>query len=260
MALEGPLTDEQYAQYQSEGYVVVEDLIPSEKIAELRERIRQYSHGEREATGSMILEEEPRVTRGELSVDHPGDGLRKIMNIAENDDLFRSLARDDRILGAMQQLLGQHLKLHGSMVFAKPPEVGGAKGVHQDAPYWPIRPMNLVNMWMPIDESTTENGCMMVSPGRHKNPLPHEPNESGDDYVIKEDYYDEDNFVKLPMEPGSALFMHTLLPHATDANTTDEWRRALSFRVMSARCRYMGDEESPEFLQLSGEEFPGCVR
>ena len=80
------------------------------------------------------------MQRGELNAAR-GDDVRKISGVAHGDDLFRTLVSHPTIVRIMQDLMGPNLKLFRSDVMMKPAEVGSAKGMHQDSPYWPIEPM-----------------------------------------------------------------------------------------------------------------------
>jgi ectoine hydroxylase-related dioxygenase (phytanoyl-CoA dioxygenase family) len=141
----------------------------------------------------------------------------------------------------------------------KPPKVGSPKGMHQDAPYWPIEPMNECSCWFALDDATPENGCMGVIPGRHKEgALPHK--HVTDDYVIDENYYSMDDLVLAPVKAGGGLFFNALLPHYTAPNTSDAWRRAIALSYMSAKSTYTGEGDGPEYLHISGKTYPGCVR
>ena len=102
----------------------------------------------------------------------------------------------------------------------KPPHVGSTKGMHQDAPYWPIEPMSECSCWFALDDATPENGCMGVLPGAHKRgALPHM--HVTDDYVVEDDRYSMDDLVLAPVKAGGGLFFHALLPHYTAPNSSD---------------------------------------
>ena len=53
----------------------------------------------------------PRVERGELKVDHPGDGIRKVGNLVQGDDLYRALGLHENIVGIIEQILGPDIKI-----------------------------------------------------------------------------------------------------------------------------------------------------
>jgi ectoine hydroxylase-related dioxygenase (phytanoyl-CoA dioxygenase family) len=71
------LSPESLDAYHRDGYAVVEDLLSAEEVEALRERLRAYTHGGRPPIG-LKIQVEPRIERGELNVEHPGDGIRKI--------------------------------------------------------------------------------------------------------------------------------------------------------------------------------------
>jgi ectoine hydroxylase-related dioxygenase (phytanoyl-CoA dioxygenase family) len=252
------LSSAQLQSYENDGYLVVEDLVSSNELAALRERLREYTHGGRSRNGLQV-QVEPRVERGEVQVQHPGDGIRKIDLLVQHDELFQKLALHAKMVAVVTAILGPDVKLFRNTLLLKPPEVGSQKGWHQDSPYWPIEPMALCSCWFPLDDATLENGCMVVLPGWHKRgPLEHV--SVTDDYVIAEGQFDPAAGVAVPMRAGSGLFFHSLLPHYTGPNRSDRWRRAIALSYMSARSRYTGSGESPHYFPVQGETYPGSVR
>lgn len=252
------LTSPQLEAYHRDGYVIVEDLVSTGEVEALRVRLHEYTHGDR-PRGGLRFQVEPRVQRGELAVEHPGDGIRKIDFLVQEDDRFRELGLHPNIRSVLTQILGPDIKMFRNSLLLKPPEVGSAKGMHQDSPYWPIEPMDLCSCWFPLDDATLENGCMAAIPGGHKKgALPHV--HVTDDYVVDEDYYNVDEMVMLPMKAGSGLFFHSLLPHYTAPNRSSHWRRAIALSYMSATANYTGEGEGPEYFPVQGQSYPGCVR
>jgi ectoine hydroxylase-related dioxygenase (phytanoyl-CoA dioxygenase family) len=252
------LSEEALSGYGENGYLLVEDLVPMERVVALRERVREYTHGGRRCD-VLRFQVEPRVERGEMVVENPGDGIRKIDSLVQGDDLFRELALVPRIVGIIADIVGPDIKMFRNSLMLKPPEVGSPKGWHQDSPYWPIEPMDLCSCWFPLDDATLENGCMMVVAGGHKRgPLPHV--NVTDDYVIADGTLDTSAAVAVPMRAGGGLFFHSLVPHYTAPNRSRAWRRAMVLSYMSARSRLTGEEPGPEFFSIRGVTYPGCVR
>lgn len=251
------LSSEQLAGYERDGFIVVEDLLTSDEVTALRERVAEYTHGGRPTAG-LAIQVEPRVARGELRVEHPGDGIRKIDHLVQEDDLFRKLGLHPNIVGVIEQILGPDLKMLRNSLLLKPPSVGSQKGMHQDSPYWPIEPMELCSCWFALDDATPENGCMGVLPGAHRRgPLPHI--RVTDDFVIDEAHYDPSEMVLAPVRAGGGLFFHSLIPHYTAPNRSTKWRRAIALSYMSARSQYTGPGAVPDYFQVQGQSFPGCV-
>lgn len=253
------LTDAQFEQYQRDGYVVVDGLLSPETVERVKRRLDAYAAGERTETGfSRMLEPDAGSFPG------AGDPVRKFegVGMAREDDVFHDLAFDETILEVVHQLQGPNLTLLRCAAMLKPPRVGSEKKFHQDAAYYPIHPMDHVTVWIALDEATTENGCMQVVPGGHLDGLlHHEALEYDTDITLTERDYGPDDVVALPMEPGSVLFQHCLLPHYTEENTTDDWRRAFILAYMRSRSRFT-EANPPEWvdsLHVAGETFPGCV-
>ena len=250
------LSREQIEAAQRDGYVLVRGIQAPEQCEAYIERIQMYATGAVAAPPDMQVQREPRVARGELATG--GADLRKITRICHHDDLFRGLATDPTIVGAMRQLMGPDLKLFRGDVLMKPPLVGSAKGMHQDSPYWPIEPMALWSCWMPFEPATEENGCMMAIPGSHRRgPLPHV--SVTDDFVVPREHYRPEEVVSAPMEPGDGLLFHSLLLHETSENRSESARRAITMSYMSAGYRYTGAEPRPEYMRISGCDVPGGV-
>ena len=250
------LSKEQLNAAGRDGFLLVKGIKSEDDCTGYINRLTEYAEGMREAAEDMEVQREPRVARGELTT--PGADLRKITRIAHHDDVFRDLVLTPTIVGVMQQLMGPNLKLFRADVLMKPPLVGSAKGMHQDSPYWPIEPMALWSCWMPFEQATLENGCMMAMPGSHdRGAQPHV--KVTDDFVIPEERYDPDEMVAVPMDPGDGLIFHSLLMHATSANTSDKARRAITMSYMATESRYTSEGPKPEFMPISGVEVSGGV-
>ncbi|WP_254823984.1 phytanoyl-CoA dioxygenase family protein [Haloglomus halophilum] len=257
MALE-TLTDAEFAQYQREGYVVKRGLFDADTVARVRERLREYTHGDRPVEG---FDEQVEPEAADEGVDE-ADAVRKFEGLGLLDDeVVHDLATDDRLVTVAQDLLGPDVKLLRSAAMFKPPHVGSEKGLHQDSAYYPVRPYDQVTTWVALDDATPENGCMEVLPGGHmEGLLEHETQEYETDIVIPEDLGEME---QLPMEAGDVLFQHSLLPHRTSPNTTDRWRRAMIFMYMDARSRFTVPEaERPPWVDsvdVAGDSYPGSV-
>jgi phytanoyl-CoA hydroxylase len=254
------LSDAQFEQYQRDGYVVVEECLDADVVEAVTDRINAYVRGDREETTFQRMLE-PDAEDAALGDAEP---VRKFEGIGmvREDDVFADLVHDEQVVDVVQQLQGPNLSLLRSAAMLKPPRVGSEKKYHQDAAYYPIHPMDHVTVWMALDESTTENGCMQVVPGAHKDGLlGHEAIEYDTDITIAEGDYGSEDAVALPMAPGDVLFQHCLLPHYTAANETDDWRRAFIAAYMHNRSRFT-DDNPPEWVdseRISGDTFPGCV-
>jgi ectoine hydroxylase-related dioxygenase (phytanoyl-CoA dioxygenase family) len=252
------LTDPEFEQYQREGYVVKRGLFDADTVSRVRERLREYTHGDRPGEG-FNTQVEPEADDEDID---ESDAVRKFEGLGLLDDeVVHDLATDERLVRVARDLLGPDIKLLRSAAMFKPPGVGSEKGLHQDSAYYPVRPHEQVTTWIALDDATPANGCMEVLPGGHMDGLlEHETQEYETDIVIPDDLGEMEH---LPMEAGDVLFQHSLLPHRTAPNATDRWRRAMIFMYMDARSRFTDpEEERPPWVDsvdVTGDSYPGSV-
>jgi len=76
----------------------------------------------------------------------------------------------DEVLDLVEPILGPDIALFASHFICKPKGDGRKVPWHEDSFYWKgmIDPMEVVTVWLAIDPSTEENGCMFVKPGTHR--------------------------------------------------------------------------------------------
>jgi phytanoyl-CoA hydroxylase len=117
----------------------------------------------------------------------------------------------------------------------------------------------LCSCWFPLDDATIENGCMGVLEGAHKQgSLPHVnvPN----DFIIEDTHFNKTDIKFKPMKAGSGLFFHSLLPHYTAPNQSNDWRRSIALSYMNSESKFDREGDGPEYFHIQGKTFAGCVR
>ncbi|MBT06588.1 MAG: hypothetical protein CMM32_06695 [Rhodospirillaceae bacterium] len=252
------LTKQQISDFQSNGILVIEQLMAEGAIQELRQRVETIASG-RSAFPRSDMEFEPGTESHGLSIDY----LRKLNNCAKNDAVFMEHAKRPMLLDVIESLLGPDIKLLTDQLFMKPPG-GMEKTYHQDSPYFPIRPMELVSAWTALDDVTLENGCLWVVPGSHLGgALPHsEVWMVGDreDMHVPEEIIDRGAEQPILLKAGDVSFHHGLLLHRSGPNQTGNRRRGLATHYMSARSRWVGEAlPKPFYPLLRGKSHEGCV-
>lgn len=177
------------------------------------------------------------------------------------DPVFRAYAQHPKIVSIAVDLLGPDVKLYTDQMLLKPPFHGSAKPYHQDSPYWPIDPMELVTCWMALDDATIENGCMRFLPGTHRLGLRKHSHLEGPHIVPEgwEEMSKRPDEVAVELRAGSCSFHHSLVLHETSPNRSPRPRRAMTTAYMRAESRYTGEPLQPEFLSVAGRSYPGCV-
>jgi len=101
------------------------------------------------------------------------DRLRKVMHPDRHSGWFAELAQH-RLIVELARLVYPDPELVGSVLWFKPPRVGSAKPLHQDAAYLPVDRREQLSVWIALDDATPDNGCLQMLPGSHRaGLLPH---------------------------------------------------------------------------------------
>ncbi|MEM8538893.1 MAG: phytanoyl-CoA dioxygenase family protein, partial [Pseudomonadota bacterium] len=114
---------------------------------------------------------------------------------------------------------------------------------HQDGEYYPIRPLETLTIWIPLDDVTPENGPMSFIPGSHKDHelFSHSWRDGNDktiNLVTDSDQFDENDAVPLIIRAGQVSFHDVYMIHGSTANRTDKRRAAFIVRLMPATSLY----------------------
>ena len=80
---------------------------------------------------------------------------------------LNDLIRHERILDAVEDVIGPDILCWGTSFFIKEPHNPAYVSWHQDLTYWGLDPADIVTAWVALSDSTTENGAMRVVPGSH---------------------------------------------------------------------------------------------
>lgn len=153
------------------------------------------------------------------------------------------IIRNPDILDLVEQLIGPDLVLWGVTIFGKPAGVGKATPWHQDGDYYPIEPLETLTVWISLDGSTPEQGCMRYIPGSHRDHQIYSHHfEHRDDYtlaqVIDDDQVDLSQARDILLGPGQLAMFDVYLVHGSAPNLSDKRRMGLVFRIMPATSYY----------------------
>ncbi|HKE94469.1 MAG TPA: phytanoyl-CoA dioxygenase family protein [Povalibacter sp.] len=161
------LTDAQVALFQRDGFVRIEALTDDAEIEiliglydELFQRQGGFDAGDRiELSADLADAPLPQII-------HPERYAPRLIEGAAYRTA-REIAR---------QVLGYGCVPTGNHAILKPARIGAATFWHQDEAYWdPRYAHRAVSIWLALQPTTLENGCMQFIPGSHRGPvLPHE--------------------------------------------------------------------------------------
>jgi len=215
------LTQQQLADYNRDGYLIVRNFLTSEEIAKL------YAI----ATGDATLSKHAFDLN-----DLTGKKTKLTLWYNPGDDAYGLLTRSKKMVDSANRLMdGKSPVCHfHSKLMQKEPKVGGAWEWHQDYGYWYknefLFPDEMVSVMIAITEATKENGCLQVIGGTHKmGRIEH--GFSGEQVGASQHYVDlalkTMPLVYVELEPGDALFFHSNTLHRSEANLSDRPRWSL---------------------------------
>lgn len=243
----GSLTLEQRRQYDQDGYLVLPGLLDDSEL----EPVRQAMNEKVNRIAAELLRD------GLVSDDlahRPFKYRLAELFAGKTDQQFLKYGRSwrDRIPGyyhlmSQPKVLDAVESLIGGEIFANPvynvrpkvPKVAaGAVPWHQDKSYWPDANSNpVITVWIPIVDSTLENGCLHIIPGTHRKRVIqyHAEQRTGTQYtetdlevVARE--AKKRPIVAIPMAAGSAILFNDRLLHSSTANNSDHVRWSVDLR------------------------------
>lgn len=146
-----------------------------------------------------------------------------------------------------------------SMYIFKQPSIGGEVSIHRDSTFLYTTPESCIGLWLALEDSTLENGCLWAVPGSHtdgpvQRRFKRKSDQSGVEFSGPDEakYKLEQDFVPLPVSAGTLVVLHGSLVHYSAPNTSSKSRHAYSVHYISGKAEW--DKEN--WLQLpSGEVF-----
>jgi phytanoyl-CoA hydroxylase len=166
--------------------------------------------------------------------------------LVAKDPFWVQLVSDHRLLDIAERFVGPDIALFASHYICKPPYTGRPVLWHQDGAYWPLEPMDVVTLWLAIDDSTPDNGCLRVIPGSHRDELHAiRAREDVDSVLGSESATDvqESLAIDLTLAAGDVEVHHPSIMHGSNANTSPIRRCGLTIRYIPTSTRITSPEQ-----------------
>jgi ectoine hydroxylase-related dioxygenase (phytanoyl-CoA dioxygenase family) len=223
------------ARFERDGYAIFRDVLDADLIREASDHV------------DWLQAQNPTLRPEKLDY-----------TLLIDDPFWVRLVGDDRLLDIAEQFIGPNIALFASHYISKPPFDGQPVLWHQDGSYWPLDPMEVVTLWLAIDDATPENGCMRVIPGTHRLDLkgvqPRTEVANVLSSSIDDSLVDSSQAVDCILSAGSVSVHHPNIIHGSDANTSPRRRCGLTIRYVPTSTRIL--RFGAPFL-LRGEAVPG---
>ena len=255
------LTDDQWQQYERDGYLKLGRLLSDTELAALQQRIDDIMMGRAKVDYDQMLmqldgdgDDYSKAGPQTRGFKGPSRNYRKIQDL-ELDPLFLQFTRHPLARHICGRVYGAQttVKCMRAMFMNKPAQRGTVLPWHQDRWTW-LDPDPLVTIWTALDPSTIDNGCIRIIPGSHRKLLNPE-NSSG--FLSDEQLaaLDESTAAHLELAAGETVLLHNWLLHSSGVNNSGQSRRAYSVCYMEATTKCCEGEalQAYQFNVLFGE-------
>ena len=229
------VSSEEIDRFRRDGYVHLEGVLGAEEIAEVEEMVRRFLDREVEVPDKDFCD-----MSGDYSKPVTDYSIINVMLPREYDPAWQGNLFERRAASIAAQLQGEGLVIDYDQILAKRPQKDDAVfSWHQDLAYWPVTPdTRTATLWLAVDDSTVENGCMRFVPGSHleESLRVHAPKggDRADAHTLVSRIDEDRDEVRLaPISRGDVTVHNERVLHGSGGNTTDGWRRAyvLAFRA-----------------------------
>jgi len=239
---QGKLTPKQREFYESNGFLVVPNLVEDKLIDECRQRFLDIVDGVVDAGAILKMKD--------LSLKNiKGLPNERVYNKIQDfvwDEVLAQYIQLPEVLDYVQCFTGPNIRAVHTMLINKPPDSGSRTSrhpMHQDLHYFPFRPEDrIVAAWTAMEKIDDTNGCLVVNPGTHKGCLLQ--HDYPNDGAVNGMYHgvrgkEELERVPLHMEKGDTVFFHPLLIHGSGTNLSGRFRKAISCHYSTSDCHYI---------------------
>lgn len=186
------LSANQLAQYQRDGFLVLESFVDEASCNRLRARaeelVRQFdpqglvsvfsTQDQSRISDAYFLESGGKIRfffeehaflpcgtlkqSKERSINKIGHALHDL------DPIFSQFSRAKEIRELAASLAIEEPLLLQSMYIFKQPNIGGEVTCHQDSTFLYTEPAQIAGLWFALEDATLKNGCLWVIPGGHR--------------------------------------------------------------------------------------------
>ena len=208
-----PLTNNQKKQLTEEGYIKIDQVIPSRDVAQLADYLEDLWQREGEKAGSENYIEQ---------------NTRRLANLADKGDIFRQFYNHPLAIEACRVVMGDNVRV--SMLNARDalPNSGARQLWHCDTDNSGLPDEQgyyaCTTIWM-IDDFTEQNGATYIVPGTHKsNKVPK--------MVMEDRYAPHQDEIRATGKAGDLFIFNGHCWHAGGPNESNGSRRALLVHYM----------------------------
>jgi ectoine hydroxylase-related dioxygenase (phytanoyl-CoA dioxygenase family) len=178
--------------------------------------------------------------------------VRRIKQPHKHGPVFEDFIRSQPVLDVLSDLLGPGLRLQSSKLNLKSPRFGSPVEWHQDWAFYPHTNDDILAVGVMLDDTSLENGAMLVVPGSHQGPTydHHADGRFCGALDPQMPGLNLDQAVPIVGKAGSVSFHHVRAVHGSAQNRSTMSRNFLLYEVCAADAfPLMGVADFDEFNQ-----------
>ena len=204
--------------YERDGYAIIRNAVDRELLSEANEHLQ------------WLARRYP-----DLPPEHYHHPLMR------DDAFWVRLVTDSRLVDIAEIFLGHNIACFTAHYICKQPYLGQPVFWHQDGAYWNLAPAEALTVWLAIDESNSENGCLQVIPGSHKASIeppelrPETPNMlySSSRQTLVDEWIERSGITDVILQPGDVSIHHPNIIHGSQPNRSPKRRCGLDIGYIS---------------------------
>ena len=234
------------SQFNENGYILIKNMFSKSQMLDLLKEIHSVFRNQFEQRNFSYQ-------KGEFLQDsdlfrffsHYKDDYIKCMMLVQNSVLLYRYGTDEQLIKKIQEVGSSHpIFSTKALIFLNSEKTSSYFGnwkipAHQD--WRSIQgSLNSTVVWVPIVDCPIELGPLEVIPSSHKEGLL--PSQEDNWYAhVKNDCYNNNSFIKVPMQQGDALIFSMFLLHRSGINVSNNIRYSFQLRY--------NDFSEPTFIE-----------
>jgi ectoine hydroxylase len=154
---QAPISKDQLVFYEKNGFLQIENFFPEEQVTNMQNAIFELQGANKKTNSDKVIREPE------------SEDIRSIFHVHHDDNYFKDVANDQRILDIVNYLLGSDVYIHQSRINYKPGFKGKEFDWHSDFETWHVEDgmprMRAVSLSIALSDNYTFNGPLMLIPG-----------------------------------------------------------------------------------------------
>jgi len=210
--------------FRNQGYCLIKNALAPGELAAMR------------SVAETLLAEDPDDSGGGKYHDIGRGEARRFLRHRHDDfPALQDLLFGDKLRALVTALIGPTAYLFNEQFVVKGADAGASFAWHQDGAYVGFAHKPYLTVWIALDDTTEENGCVYILPrnlDRDSDLVPHRWDADGKEKV---GYDGPDSGVPATCPAGTIVAFSSTTLHRSGENRTDRRRRAYV-------CQYSPEE------------------